>query len=702
MESSSIHTDQKRIVEALNAVAVVAQFVKRAKQPTLLHEEESKKQKRSILDNLKALQQLADEDNDAELENLIDIGVQWKDYNKQRGKDALAREDDQYLNDLINKSLQSLERASAFVKSLRRPIADPETCRQRPTSPQGSAENEQPPIRETQSRSEAHHDSEPLNDQSDTFPPTPGPSQSPVSNKRRFVTALDEPPTPIAGPTIDFEEVYQGGNGLVRYTIIDEAHTLSANPAVSGRWWILRCVKCGWHGAYQRNRMLEFGKRHAPGCFREFKYTGKGSVIDLLGVLVLNCDPGLFAMNNDDVKKALIDKSYEPAYRSRNKRKRMNVTVPQRESNEPPIITDPKVGILYLAHRRDGPLFGAIVLPLGDFRSRVGIRGSIYDPQPFKALPNCYRFHTGQRKFFWADGYEDDGENVTMRQFPVYYLDGPSVEMGHVRWVSAVDLEPFDIKKVATGYEKPTKEYTQFCQCNNGIKPFSYELSKEEWPSGNSDHGQSFEAVNGDQESNRPTEPTSESPIVIEDDEDDEALSSGPDTSRPEEEQTPFDPISGTQAPVHPTNLESHNQVDDEANGSDTPAPNISNTERFPSPQFYIPSEMDMDEEIPEEEQTVPPGHKAPEALMDLGSCASATASPVANRTRAATMQAIKSEHDQGANANSVPHNFPSAASSRPTVQRHEYGSGFSHYQFAANSPQFSVHGSDISAIHGL
>lgn len=477
MESSSIRTctDQNRIVEAMKAAtAEVEQFVSSAKPPTLLHEEESKKKKRSVLDNLRAFQELPSEDNDAELEKVIDIGVQWKDYNKQRGKDALAREDAKHLNDLIHRSRQSVERVLAFWDSLIRPITEPEACHQHSSSPQGSAENEQPPIPETQSRREAHNDSEPLDNESGTCAPTPGPSQSPVSNKRRFVTALDEPPTPIAGPTIDFQEVYQGGNGITRYTIIDFAHTLSANPTVSGQWWILRCVKCDWHGVYQRNRTLEFGRRHAARCFPEFKYTGTASVIDFLGVLVLNCDQDLFSKNNNDVKKALSDRSYEPAFRSRNKRtKLMNVTVPQRESNEPPIITDPKVGILYLAHRRDGPVFGAIVLPLGDFRSRVGIRGSIYDPQPFKALPNCYRFHAGQRKFFWAEGYEDGGVNVTMRQFPVYYLDGPSVEMGHVRWVSADDLELFDITKVAPGYKKPIEQYSLYYPCNNGIKPFS-------------------------------------------------------------------------------------------------------------------------------------------------------------------------------------------------------------------------------------
>ncbi|CAH0028301.1 unnamed protein product [Clonostachys rhizophaga] len=692
MESSSIHTDQNRIVEALNAAAVeVDKFVSSAKSPTLLHKEESEKQFQSVLDNIKAFQQLPGGGNHAELEKVIDIGVQWKDYNKQRGKDALAREDDQYLNGLIHRSLQSIERVSAFLKSLIRPVTEPETCQQHLATPQGSAENEQRPATETESRSEVHHDSERLDNESGPCAPTPGPSQSPVSNKRRFVTAIDEPPTPITGPTIDFQEVYQGGNSLIRYTIVDFAHTLSANPTVSGQWWILRCVKCGWHGVNQKTRTLYDGSLHAARCFPQSKITDNASVIDALGVLVLNCDRGLFSRNNDDVKQALIDRSYEPAYRNRNKRtKFVNVPVPQRKSNEPPIVTDPKVGMLYLAHQRGGLVFGAIVLPLGDFRSRVGIRGSIYDPEAFRALPDCYRFHEGQRKFFWAEGYEDGGGNVTMRQFPVYYLDGPSVEMGHVRWASADDLEPFDVTKVAAGYEKPVEEYTRFCQCNNGIKPFSCV---------NPDHGESSEAANGDQESNRPTQPTSESPIVIEDD---EALSNGPDTSTPEDEQIPFVSISSTQAPVHPTNLESHNQVDGEANSSDISAPNTSNSERFPSSQFYIPPEMDMDEAVYQQEQTVSQKGKAPEAFMDLGGYASATASPVVNRPAAATMQVIKVENGQGENVNSMSYSIPSPTSSGPTVQGHDVDSRHSHYQFSAESPQFSIPESAFSTIHGL
>ncbi|KAK7211694.1 hypothetical protein V2G26_018872 [Clonostachys chloroleuca] len=672
MESPPKDSDQNHILESLNATwGEVAKFLSSAKSPKLLHKEETEKQCHSFLEKMQAFQQLPGQNDYAELRKAVEIGIRWKDCYDQRSKDVLAREHARYMSDLIHRCKQSFERT----------FAELEACYRHPIPPQDSAESEQPPAPETQSRSEVHHGSERLDNESGTCAPTPRPSQSPMSNKRRFVTALDEPPTPITGPTIDFQEVYQGGNGITRYTIIDFAHTLSANPTVSGQWWILRCVKCGWHGVNQRTRTLYDGSRHAANCFPQFQITDHASVVDALGVLVLNCDRGLFSKNNDDVKKALIDGSYEPAYRNRNKRtKLVKVPVPQRKSNEPPIITDPKVGMLYLAHQRGGLVFGAIVLPLGDFRTRVGIRGSIYDPESFKALPDCYRFHTGQRKFSWAEGYEDDGGNVTMRQFPVYYFDGPSVDMGHVRWISADDLEPFDVTKVAAGYEKPIEEYTMFCQCNNGIKPFSYELSKEVWPSVNSDHGQSSEAANGEQESNRPTQPTSESPIVIEDD---EALSNGPDTSRPEEEQIPFVSISSTQAHVHPPNLESHNQVDGEANSSDISAPNTSNSERFPSPQFYIPPEMDMNEAVYQQEQTVSQKGKAPEAFMDLGGYTSATASPVANRPAAATI-------------------IPSPTRSGPTVQGHDVDSRHSHYQFAAESPQFSIPESAFSTIHGL
>lgn len=215
----------------------------------------------------------------------------------------------------------------------------------------------------------------------------------------------------------------------------------------------------------------------------------------------------------------------------------------------------------------------------------------------------------------------------------------------------------------------------------------------------NSGHGQSSRVVNGDRESNRPTDPTSEPPIVIEDD---EVSNHGPDTSLPEAEQIPFDSSPGTQVPAHQTNLEPHKQVDGEANSSDTSAPNISNAERFPSPHFYIPPEIDMNEAAPQQEQTVPPGYKAPEASMDLGSRASATTSPVANRSAAATMQVLKSEHDLGEDVNSLPNSSPSATSSRPKVQEHDNNTEHSHYQFAAESSQYSLSTSDISAIHGL
>lgn len=179
-------------------------------------------------------------------------------------------------------------------------------------------------------------------------------------------------------------------------------------------------------------------------------------------------------------------------------------------------------------------------------------------------------------------------------------------------------------------------------------------------------------------------------------------MSDGPDTSRPEEEQIPFVSISSIQAHAHPPNLESHNQVDGEANSSDISAPNTSDSERFPSPQFCIPPEMDMNEAVYQQEQTVSQKGKAPEAFMDLGGYASATASPVANRPAAATMQVIKIENGQGENVNSMSCSIPSPTRSGPTVQGHGVDSRHSHYQFAAESPQFSIPESAFSTIHGL
>ncbi|VUC22375.1 unnamed protein product [Clonostachys rosea] len=702
MESQSTDADQKRMLEAM--IAAHNEFLKiisSARSPASLHKEESDKQRRSFLDKVEAIKQRPDEDNDAELEKLIDIGVQWKHYNEQHSKDALAREHAQYLKDMIHRCREPYEKGFSFWDSLIQPVSEPEARHQHPTPPQDSAQNEQPPPLETQNQSEIHHEAEPLETEPDPCPPTPGPSQSPVTSKRRFVTALDQPPTPRLGSTIDFQEIYQGGNGTTRYTIVDQQHTLSSNPSVSGQWWILRCAQCNnWHGATIRKRTLHEGGKHATKCHPQFRWTGDASTLDALGVLVLNCDQVLFMKNNEEVKNALIDGSYEPQHRqNKNKRRKIvRVEIPQRKSNEPPIMTDPKVGILHLAHRRDGAVFAAVVLPLGDFHSRVGIRGSIYDPGPFKALPDCYRFHEGQRKFFWAEGYEDGGGNVTMRQFPVFYLDGPSVAMGHMRWASADDLEPFDITKVTPGYDKPVEEYTKYYQLNNGIKSFSCELSKEEWLV-SSGHGPDSRAVSGGKGSNPQTQPTSVAPIVVEDD---EVLNDGPCTSIPEGEQIPLASNSESRTPVPPRNPEPETQVDGAANGSDATALSTSNPERIPSPHFYIPPDMDLDEEIVQPEQPVLSGEKAPEAVMNLGSYASPTASPVANRAAAATMQVIKSEHGQGENVDSLPFSFPLPTGSGPAVQGHDYDPGLSHYRFAVESPRSSELPPDISNIHGL
>ncbi|CAH0003842.1 unnamed protein product [Clonostachys byssicola] len=300
------------------------------------------------------------------------------------------------------------------------------------------------------------------------------PDSSPEAvNNRPSVVELNEPESPRTVTTIDFEDVYRGGTSATTHFILDYEHSLKTAPNVSGRWWILRCEQCDWHGLSER-----------PGTFHmelhpELRIDDLESAIESFGVLVLNCTPDLANMNNVHVRKVMQDRASEPTTaRARHKHKRrkvVKISVSPRSFTERQLISDPSVGEMYLAGWSDGKLYGAVALPLGDFMPKASIPGSMWDSGLLSSVPKCYRINKRARHFSWAEGFEDGGTRVGFRQFPLFYFDNPKVEDGHVGWAYAHDIHPFDLDKVTSDFPRPAALYANHYKLSDHT-PFSHEL----------------------------------------------------------------------------------------------------------------------------------------------------------------------------------------------------------------------------------
>ncbi|KAK0754424.1 hypothetical protein B0T18DRAFT_424814 [Schizothecium vesticola] len=270
-------------------------------------------------------------------------------------------------------------------------------------------------------------------------------------------------------PTVSYEEVY--GNGRPQYR-----HAIVEYPKNSGKWFIIRCDKCGLH--FGRNA-LQGGAKHLNGVKHGHLPREHVVTIRELGFRVLGCNKDKAKRNNDAFDRA-SRAGYAP-----HKRRTDQARWQSQESDEPgdehpgqqrqtrrhpgvnaaalqtrhqrgkPFqgITDPIVGRLYRAWYRGGGFFVALMLPLGSFGS-VGVVGKISNMLlgQQKKAPRCYD-RSGERIIPWASGYEDGGPKFRERRFPMMYFEesaelsfkGGLVVPPSLGWVEAKHLRPFDV-----------------------------------------------------------------------------------------------------------------------------------------------------------------------------------------------------------------------------------------------------------------
>ena len=215
--------------------------------------------------------------------------------------------------------------------------------------------------------------------------------------------------------------------------------------------------------------------------------------IDFLGVQVLHCNEEKAEKNNTAFQKALND-GYKPfnfigkvADGICEARGDNNTHDHHSPSEEPLNIDEPEQANVNTSHgyrpdeNQNADLIEAkiylaswkpsrvsyvgLVLPLTDFYN-VGLSGSFKDTGLDSYIPKCYASQ-GKRITGWADGFEEGGESVLKRKYPIMYFDDSmdiplrgkwEVPREKVYgWVTAKLLREFDFSnkecQMAPGYE---------------------------------------------------------------------------------------------------------------------------------------------------------------------------------------------------------------------------------------------------------
>lgn len=110
-------------------------------------------------------------------------------------------------------------------------------------------------------------------------------------------------------------------------------------------------------------------------------------------------------------------------------------------------VVNPTSGDVYLGHWGKAKKSWAVLLLPTKNIGDVGVRGTIESLGLTRKVPACYDYDGQTKEFRWAEGYEDGGDLVAKREFPVLYFDGRS-KCG-VGWLGAKDLAPFDAESGA-------------------------------------------------------------------------------------------------------------------------------------------------------------------------------------------------------------------------------------------------------------
>lgn len=334
--------------------------------------------------------------------------------------------------------------------------------------------------------------------------------------KRRNV----DKPTRRPG-TIEFDEV--SNHPKYKYHIL-EKEFWNPRTGVKGRFWILRCDQDDLHYAHKSGedrRVYNTAARHIEGKAHNLPGTDE-SVLEALGVAVLNCDKDKADKNNKAVVAAFKEKAYKApttmvktpvrATRTRQRalrrRRRAYKRLPERandhsdddddygdngddddddpdshdsDSADNPPGEVPVPGYLYLAYwgarkRRhvetSKDWFAVLSIPMednGDGFSSVGLGADYVTSGLEKIIPNYYQLHRDGRKAVvrlkpefpeLADGMSQAGDKM----YPFLFFDSTQDFLDcKYGWVPLENIKPFHEDGFDKKYLPKLHTYLRYC-----------------------------------------------------------------------------------------------------------------------------------------------------------------------------------------------------------------------------------------------
>ncbi|KJZ70002.1 hypothetical protein HIM_10613 [Hirsutella minnesotensis 3608] len=113
-----------------------------------------------------------------------------------------------------------------------------------------------------------------------------------------------------------------------------------------------------------------------------------------------------------------------------------------RQENQPKV---PIPGEVYLTREGPNARSAVLLLPTENLHD-VGVPYTLDRLGLIKHIPECYEYSRCEKIFRWRKGYEDGGQLVHQRQYPVMYFDGLDFpRKSAVGWVAAGDLGILDL-----------------------------------------------------------------------------------------------------------------------------------------------------------------------------------------------------------------------------------------------------------------
>lgn len=249
-----------------------------------------------------------------------------------------------------------------------------------------------------------------------------------------------------------FDEVYQEGHAETKHIIVEY-------PKGAGNWYIIRCQECPLD--FNKNKPMVSAGSHLSSEVHGHQSRDSANVIKNFGILILECNEELAGKNNAVARQAFRKQDKEPrppddTAAKGSKQGRRGAAG----------IVNPTPGHIYLAYwgkaKKSWPV---LLLPTENLED-VGVPGTLEDLELLDNLPPCYICNPTTKTLMWEEGFEDGGEKVAQRQFPVmFFNDGlkfPSES--EVDWLPAHDLGVFDVQSAIASevpHLRSVQEYMQ-------------------------------------------------------------------------------------------------------------------------------------------------------------------------------------------------------------------------------------------------